>query len=218
MSVEKSTHQCSSRPRRKSTNYNASIVDLERMRTDSFFANEKGYSAFGRRRPEGQRHRKKKKTVVAKTKPIVKSNCAKQKSNLLSFWGKPDNVINESKKKNPTVTKRQLRRDSKNIADAILRVGDGDEHRQKMALVATLQRKDLASHNENLQKFYPRSENSKFLERVGSNVIETTRELREMVRCMSAGFHPQNSPNLLPPTIRLAMAPELKRRSQQKIR
>ena len=84
-----------SRPRRKKANYNADLAHLLRERKDPLFENQKGYSAFGRRRPKGQRwhkddtknpstQKKKSKTVRKKSVPCTSN----QKNNLFHFWGK----------------------------------------------------------------------------------------------------------------------------------
>ena len=78
------------------------------------------------------------------------------------------------------VTKRQARRDAKSVVDAVLQIGS-DPNRQVKALVSALARKDLSSHRNMLENHYPRSKNQIFLERIGANVIKTTKELRTSV-------------------------------------
>ena len=87
-----------SRPRRKTANYNADLTHLLRERRDPLFENEKGYSAFGRRRPAGQRWHKdgtknpneqKKKPKDVRKKSVSVTCTSNQKNNLFHFWGKP---------------------------------------------------------------------------------------------------------------------------------
>ena len=190
-----STPDMSQRPRRKSANYDAGFTNLVKERRDSFFDNAKGkgYAHFGRRRPAGERHGTKypktqnKKMKIAQIKSATSISIAKQKNNLFRFWGKPkpkgksDIIPDVVETKDQEVTNRQSRRDAKSVADTVLGIPGGN-NRQIKALVNALNRKEMAAHKNMLEEHYPpRSEHNRFLERVGHNVIKTTKELRTLV-------------------------------------